>query len=110
MALTRDFHETIREEARKSAEFRRALLTEAAENLLCGDLDTAKAILRDTIKATIGYRALTNATGIPEKSLIRMFGPSGNPRAAHLVRVLEALQRHEDVRLEVRSKSRESSP
>jgi DNA-binding phage protein len=109
MALTRDFHETIREEARKSAEFRRALLTEAAENLLSGDLETAKAILRDTIKATIGYRSLTEATGIPEKSLIRMFGPSGNPRAAHLARVLEALQQHEDVRLEVRARRKSAA-
>jgi DNA-binding phage protein len=103
MPLTRDVQETIAEEARKSAEFRRALLTEAAENLLSGELETAKAILRNTIKATIGYRALREATGIPEKSLIRMFGPSGNPRAAHLARVLEALQRHEDLRLEVRA-------
>jgi hypothetical protein len=109
MALTRDFHETIREEARKSAEFRRALLTEAAENLLSGDLETAKAILRDTIKATIGYRALRDATGIPEKSLIRMFGPSGNPRAGHLARVLEALQQHEDVRLEVRARRKRAA-
>lgn len=103
MPLTRDFRETIAEEAKKSARFRRALLSEAAENLLSGELDTAKAILRNTIKATIGYRSLTEATGIPEKSLIRMFGPSGNPRASHLTRVLEALQKHEDVRLEVRA-------
>ena len=109
MALTRDFRDTIAAEASKSAEFRQALLMEAAENLLGGDLDTAKAMLRVTIKATIGYRALTDATGIPEKSLIRMFGPSGNPRAAHLVRVIEALQRHENVRLQVRAAWRDDA-
>lgn len=103
MPLTREFRETIAAEANKNPEFRAAMLTEAAENLLCGDLETAKAMLRDMIKATIGYRALTDATGIPQKSLIRMFGPSGNPRAAHLVRVIEALQQHEAVRLEVRA-------
>jgi len=44
---------------------------------------------------------LSEATGTPEKSLIRMFGPKGNPRAAHLARALEALQAAEGVRLEV---------
>ena len=109
MPLTRDFRETIAEEARKSAEFRRALLAEAAESFLGGELDTAKAILRDMIEATIGYRALRDATGIPEKSLIQMFGPSGNPRAGHLARVLEALQQHEDVRLEVRARRKHAA-
>ncbi len=52
-------------------------------------------------KATIGYRALSEAVGTPEKSLIRMFGAKGNPRASHLSRVIEALQRHENVRLKV---------
>jgi len=109
MALTRDFRETVWAKAQSSASFRRALLTEAVENLLGGDLETAKAILRDAIKATIGYRALTDMTEIPEKSLIRMFGPSGNPRAAPLARVIEALQEHEGVRLEVRAAPREDA-
>ena len=103
MALTREFRETVWEKAQQSAEFRRALLTEAIESLLSGDLETSKAILRDAIKSTIGYRALTEATGIPEKSLVRMFGASGNPRADRLARVIEALQRHEGVRLLVRA-------
>ena len=101
MPLTRDFRETIGEKAQRSPRFRRALLTEAVENLLAGDLETGKGLLRDYIKATIGYRALSEAVGAPEKSLIRMFGPRGNPRASHLSRVIEALQRHEDVRLKV---------
>jgi hypothetical protein len=86
------------------------LLTETAEILLSGDLETAKAMLRDTIKATIGYRSLTEAACIPEKSLIRMFGPRENPRAAHLSLVIEALQRHEDVRLELRATRRDQAP
>jgi len=102
--LTRDFHLTVQETARARPDVRRALLTEAAELILAGDLDTAKSLLRDTIKACMGYRALSEATGTPEKSLIRMFGPKGNPRAAHLSRVLEALQAHEGIRLEVNAR------
>ncbi len=92
MPLTRNFRETIWEKAQRSPRFRRALLTEAVENLLAGDLETSKGLLRDYIKATIGYRALSEAVGAPEKSLIRMFGSKGNPRASHLSRVIEALQ------------------
>ena len=109
MPLTRDFRETIREKAQQSAGFRRALLTEAIENLLAGDLETSKGLLRDYIKATIGYRELSEATGTPEKSLIRMFGPAGNPRASHLARVVDALQKHEAVRLEVRANARDAA-
>ncbi len=101
MPLTRDFRETVREKAKRSSRFRQALLTESVENLLAGDLETSKGLLRDYIKATIGYRALSEAAGVPEKSLIRMFGAKGNPRASHLSRVIEALQQHEDVRLQV---------
>ncbi len=38
-----------------------------------------------------------------------MFGPSGNPRASHLTRVLEALQKHEEVRLEVRARRKDAA-
>ncbi len=106
MPLTRNFRETIWEKAQRNPGFRRALLTEAVENLLAGDIETIKGLLRDYIKATIGYRALSEAAGIPEKSLIRMFGAKGNPRASRLSRVIEALQRHEDVRLKVRTGQR----
>ena len=106
MPLTRNFRETIWEKAQRNSGFRRALLTEAVENLLAGDLETSKGLLRDYIKATIGYRALSEAAGTPEKSLIRMFGAKGNLRASHLSRVIEALQRHEDVRLKVSARHR----
>jgi hypothetical protein len=39
------------------------------------------AILRDYIKATVGFEKLGEATGTQPKSLIRMFGPRGNPQA-----------------------------
>jgi len=37
-------------------------------------VDTGKAILRDYIKATVGFEKLSQATGTQPKSLIRMFG------------------------------------
>ena len=38
MPLARNFRETIWEKAQQNSGFRRALLTEAVENLLAGDL------------------------------------------------------------------------
>jgi hypothetical protein len=46
----------------------------------------------DYINASIGFTALARATGTPAKSLMRMFGPHGNPTAANLSGVISALQ------------------
>jgi DNA-binding phage protein len=101
MALTRDFKETVKARAARDPAFREALLTEAAELLLAGDLDTGKAVLRDYINATVGFEKLARATGTPPKSLMRMLGPKGNPRASNLLNVLAKLQRVSRVRLAV---------
>lgn len=102
MPLTRDFKETILLRTRKDQAFRHELLREGVEHLVAGDLETAKAILRDFIKATVGFQKLADATGIPEKSLLRMFGPSGNPQARNLFHVLAYLQKAEGLRLQVK--------
>lgn len=102
MPLTRDFKETIFTRVQNDRAFRRELLREGVENLISGDLETAKAILRDYIKAIIGYARLAEATSIPEKSLLRMFGPSGNPQARNLLHVIAYLQKSEGLRLQVK--------
>ena len=102
MALTRDFKETIQARARRDPAFRQALLQEAVATMLAGDLETGKTVLRDYINATIGFEALGRATGTPPKSLMRMFGPRGNPRASNLLAVLGHLQRQGGFHLELR--------
>ena len=54
MLLTHDFNDTIRARAQKDSKFRRALLREATESYLHGDLETGKAVLRDYVNATLG--------------------------------------------------------
>ncbi len=103
MPLTRSFNEMIRERAARDPAFRAALLREAVQALLADDLDTAKVALRATINATIGFAKLATATRTPAKSLMRMFGPSGNPTAAKLTDVIRVLQKKTGVRLEVRA-------
>ena len=103
MPLTRSFKATVQARAARDPAFREALLKEAVQALLGGDTATGRAVLRDYINATIGFDTLAEATGTPVKSLMRMFGPRGNPQAKHLMTVLDALQRATGVRLEVRA-------
>ena len=62
--------------------------------MLDGDVETGKAILRDYIKATVGFEQLDVEVGSSPKSLIHMFGPTGNPQARNLFSVISHLQRH----------------
>lgn len=103
MALTRDFKTTIRERVQRDPKFRKELFREALEAMLSGEIELAKTILRDFINATVGFTELAAATHIPPKSLMRMFGPHGNPRAANLFEVVSFLQRRERVRFHVNS-------
>ena len=102
MALTRDFKETIRARVERDPKFRKELLREGIECMLGGDIATAKTILRDYINATIGFTELAEATHIPSKSLMRMLGPAGNPRADNLFEVITLLQRREGVRFHIK--------
>ena len=56
MALTRNFKETIQARLQRDADFREELLREVIDLLLSGDVDVAKAVLRDYINATIGVQ------------------------------------------------------
>ena len=101
MPLTHDFKETIRARAQRDAKFRQALLREAVESYLNGDLETGKAVLRDYVNATLGFQELEERTDIPAKSLMRMLGPKGSPSAANLSSILTALQKTEGVHFEL---------
>jgi DNA-binding phage protein len=103
MPLTRDFKETIRARVERDPKFRKALLREGVETMLTGDVATAKTILRDYVNATVGFAHLAEATHIPSKSLMRMLGPTGNPRAANLFEIVSFLQRREGVRFAIKA-------
>jgi DNA-binding phage protein len=70
--------------------------------MLSGDEKTGRAILRNYINATVGFRQLEEAASIPATSLMRMFGPKGNPSAKNLFGVLAHLQAQEGVDFEIR--------
>lgn len=101
MALTREFKQSIKARVAADPPYGALLLTEAVELLLGGDMETGKSVLRDYINATMGFEALAVVTGTPAKSLMRMFGPKGNPRADNLFAVIGALQKANGVNLAV---------
>jgi len=103
MVLTVNFRDHVKARIEADPEFRQALFQEAVQTLIEGDVGTARAVLRDFINATIGFAALAKATRIPAKSLMRMFGPKGNPTAANLSEVIRVLQKKTGVHLEVRA-------
>jgi DNA-binding phage protein len=103
MALTRSFKETVQARAQRDPSFRREMLREAIDCLLLRDVETGKTILRDYINATIGFSQLSRAVQIPSKSIMRMLGRTGNPHAQNIFDIVSVLQRHEGIRLQVRS-------
>ena len=103
MPLTRDFKETIQERARHDTAFREALLKEAINALLSGDVETGKTVLRDYINATVGFDKLVTVTKKSPKSLVRMLGPKGNPQARNFFEIVAYLQKKEGLCLRVRS-------
>lgn len=99
----------MRARIRREPAFRDALLCEGVNALLAGDVATGRSVLRDYINATLGFEALGTATGIAPKSLMRMFGPDGNPQAQNLFAVLSHLQKHARVRVEVKTVRRRAA-
>jgi len=63
-----------------------------------------QAVLRDYINATIGFEELSEVFGKSSKSLMRMFGPKGNPQAGNLFAVIGYLQEKEGIHLEVKAR------
>jgi DNA-binding phage protein len=104
VAKTKSFRELVQRHVKDDASFAVALLREGVDAMLSGDVETGKTILRDYIKATIGFEKLGAATGAPAKSLIRMFGPRGNPQAKDLFSVIGYLQKEAGVELRVASR------
>jgi DNA-binding phage protein len=103
MPLTRSFRETVQARARRDIKFRQTLPGKAMQAPLDGNLEEGRAALRSWINATTGFEKLGTTLGRSPKSLMRMFGPSGNPTAENLLAVISLLQAKTGVRLQVRA-------
>src|SRR3979409_162854 len=101
MAKTKPFKDLVQARVKADKKFAEALLREGIDAMLSGDVETGKTILRDYIKATVGFEKLGEATGTQPKSLIRMFGPRGDPQARNFFSVIGYLQKRGGLHMDV---------
>ena len=69
MAKTGSFKELVQTRAKNDKKFAEALLREGIDAMLSGDVETGKTILRDYIRATVGFEKLGEATGPSPRAL-----------------------------------------
>jgi hypothetical protein len=79
MTSTKSFKQTVLKRAERDPEFHRALLHEAMNEFVSGDLKSAKGLLRNYINHSITFGKLAKTLHKNDKSLQRMLGPEGNP-------------------------------
>ena len=98
-ANTAPIQNLLRDRIRHEPEFTGFILKEVVECLLKNDVITAQLMLRDITNCTIGFKVLARATGITEKSLMRMLSVKGNPQAKNLFQIIYSLQQLNEVNL-----------
>ena len=103
MPLTIEFKEVFKASIERDPNFGHEVLRGAVQCLLDNDLATGRALLRNYVNATIGFKQLAKSTGGQEKSLMRMLSVNGNPQAKNLFAIIDALQRLNGFQLEVRA-------
>lgn len=101
MALSRAFKETVCARAQHDPAYRDRMLQEAVQQLIAGDMESAKSLLQLYVNATVGFQELGKAMEMAPQSLTRMLGPDGNPRANNLCAMLAFLQQHANIELTV---------
>jgi DNA-binding phage protein len=101
MPLSIEFKEVFKASIEQDPAFGHELLASAVQSFLDNDPANGRAILRNYVNATIGFRQLAQTIGSQEKSLMRMLSPAGSPVAANLFRVIHALQQFNEVHLKV---------
>jgi len=103
MTITREFKETVQARALRDTAFREGLLRESIDNMLAGDTETGKVLLRDYINATIGFEELGDLLHKSPQSLMRMCSSSGNPTANNLFNIIHILQQKQGLHLQVQT-------
>ena len=61
MPRSKKFSDLVQQQVKADKKFAAALLREGIDAMLSGDVETGKSLLRDTIKATVGFEQLAGA-------------------------------------------------
>ncbi|MEM9212925.1 MAG: transcriptional regulator [Cyanobacteria bacterium P01_F01_bin.150] len=101
MTLTRDFRETVHQRVETDSEFAVALLEEAIALFLNGEPETARLVLRDLVKATIGLDQLALEIETSNTHLHEMLAMNGNPSMENLTQIFNVLRKTLKVNIKV---------
>jgi hypothetical protein len=93
MTIKNDFKLKAITRAKKDKKFSEVMLSEAVTELLSGNVDVSKAILRDYINATITFEVLSKFMEKDPRSITRMLSPKGNPKSKSLLMILQMIQK-----------------
>lgn len=99
MTLTCDVKAIVRDRAARDEPFRRALLVEALQSLMAGEVDVGQILLRDYVDATIGVKGLATEVNLSPQKLNRILSRNGNPGVRSLLPILAYLQQKENIAL-----------
>lgn len=101
---TRPFSESVRERVAKDPGIKAAILKEAAECFLNGEVSVAKSMLAQYVKATLGYAEIARQLGKQPASIQRMLSEKGNPTAQNLASLITSLSAVEGVEFHVETR------
>ena len=87
---TVSFDDMLSGMASSNSLFASEMLEEALNTILAGSVDDGRILLRQYIKATIGFQELAKLTGKQDKNLMRSLSATGNPTAANLFEIIQA--------------------
>lgn len=96
MALTREFKETVMELC-KDPEYRKALLLEALESYLEGDVVVGNSLLCDYLNGSQAFGEVANHLQMQESGVRRMVSRTGNATAKNLFRLFKVCQSREGI-------------
>lgn len=94
MPLSRDFRETVMVLC-ENPEYRKALLLEALESYLEGDVIIGNSLMRDYLNGTQSFVEVADVLLLQEASLRRMVSPTGNGTAKNIFGLFKACQDRE---------------
>jgi DNA-binding phage protein len=96
MALTKEFKDTVMELC-KNPEYRKALLHEALESYLEGDIAVGNSLVRDYLNGSQGFLEVSISLKIKESGLRRMVSPVGNPTAKNFFQIFNTCLKRENI-------------
>lgn len=96
MALTREFKQTVMELC-KDPDYRKALLVEALEAYLEGDIVVGNSLLKDYLNGTQSFEEMAEKMQMQEAGLRRMVSPKGNATAKKLFTLFKLCQHREGI-------------